>query len=335
MPRFLTSVLLALLLCGKTALSQAEPQMQRLVFAGPPASVSYPLIEMLDSGALDGLAQTVEFVQWTNPDQLRALVLQDEVDFVAVPTNVAANLHNRGIPLQLMNVSTWGALWMVSREPGRTRLADFKGEEIAIPFRADMPDIVFGLLAEKEGLAPNRDFQLRYTSTPLDAVALLLTRRIDHALLADPAVALVLRKSGSFPVSVVAPELHRSVNLQALWGELMDAEPRIPQAGIAVLGASRDNPALVQQVERAYRAAAERCYQQPQLCGERVAKRITLLSPEAVADALAVQPRHYATAQAARPELEAFFQLLLERQSASVGGQLPTDDFYGGPAAVQ
>lgn len=64
---------------------------------------------------------------------------------------MAANLYNRGVPLQLLNVSVWGMLALVSRTPGRHTLADFKGEEIAMPFRADMPDILFQLLARAQG----------------------------------------------------------------------------------------------------------------------------------------------------------------------------------------
>ena len=75
----------------------------RLRLAGPMATVSFPLMRLVDSGALAGLAEQVEFVAWTNPDQLRALVLGGEVDFVAAPSNVAANLYNRGAPLRLLD----------------------------------------------------------------------------------------------------------------------------------------------------------------------------------------------------------------------------------------
>jgi len=72
------------------ALAEAMPAMrERLVFAGPAASVTNPLIHMLESGALDDLARSTEFILWNNPDQLRALVIQGQVDFIAVPTNVA------------------------------------------------------------------------------------------------------------------------------------------------------------------------------------------------------------------------------------------------------
>src|SRR5574343_1399830 len=121
----------------------AQGKLERLVLAGPFAAVSFPLIHMVETGALQDVAQRVEFVAWKDPDQLRVLAMQGRADFVAMPTNVAANLYHRGVPLQLLNVSTWGVLWMVSRDTNLKTLADFKGKEVAIPFRADMPDIVF------------------------------------------------------------------------------------------------------------------------------------------------------------------------------------------------
>src|SRR5690606_37766011 len=149
---------------------------------------------MVETGALKDVADTVEMRPWKDPDQLRALALDPKTpaNFVAMPSNVAANLYNRGVRLKLINISTWGVLWMVSREAGLKTLADFKGKEIVMPFRADMPDIVFQALAQKQGLDPKKDFNLRYVNNPLDAMQLLITRRADHSLLAEPAVSVAL-----------------------------------------------------------------------------------------------------------------------------------------------
>jgi len=305
------------------------PLRARLVLAGPPAAVTFPLLHMLESGALDDVAREVTFTLWSSPDQLRVLALDGKADFMAMPTNVAANLYNRGVPLQLVNVSVWGMLWMVSRNPDLKTLADFKGQEIAVPFRADMPDIVFSYLIARSGMDPRRDFTVRYTATPMDAMQLLITRRVDHALLAEPAVSMALRRTQTFPLSVVAPDLYRSVNLQQEWGRLLDTEAHIPQAGMAVVGDVRHDAGLVARLEAAYAQSNQWCLENASACGALAAKYIPMLNPEAVADAVAFLPRHYTTAAQARAELEAFFTLLLARQPASVGGKLPADAFYG------
>lgn len=318
-------------LLSTACLASETLPVKKLVIAGPPAGVSNGLIHMLASDGFADIAEEVEFILWSNPDQLRALALNGKVDFIALPTNVAANLYNRGAPLALLNVSQWGVLWMISRDPNMKTLADFKGKEIAIPFRADMPDIVFTHLAERQGLNPNKDFKLNYTATPMDAMQLLIMRRVDHALLAEPAVSMALRKTKSFPLSLIAPELYRSVDLQQEWSRVMGSEARIPQAGIAVLGEKRQNTELLERFETAYAAATQWCQDNQQQCGKEVAAQVPMLSPKAVSDALAAQVTHYATAFDAKHELEAFFQILLDKQPASVGGKLPDANFYAHP----
>jgi len=323
---------LLLLLAVALGMGAAHARLPKLVLSGPYAAVSYPLIHMVESGALKDVAEVVEFRPWKDPDQLRVLALdaKAEADFVAMPTNVAANLYNHGVKLQLLNVSTWGVLWMVSRDPTLKTLADFKGKEILMPFRADMPDIVFQVLAEKQGLDVKRDFKLRYVGTPLDAMQLLITRRADHALLAEPAASVALRKTQSFPVSVIAPDLYRSVDLQQEWGRVMQRPARIPQAGIVAMGKALADPALIEKFQRAYAASLDWCEKNPDECGKLVAKRVDMLTPEGVADSVRVDNAVFVTAKDARPELEFFLGLLHAKQPAVVGGKLPDAGFYYG-----
>lgn len=319
---------LLLLFSASGYATQAEPILDKITLAGPAAGVSNALIHMVNTNALHGIAKEVEFIQWKNPDQLRALMLQGDVDFMALPTNVGANLYNKGVDLTLLNVSQWGVLWMISRDPNKTTLADFKGEEIAIPFRADMPDIVFTRLAKEQGINLKKDFKLNYTASPIDAMQMLVMRKVDHALLAEPALSMALRKTKSFPLSIVAPELFRSVDLQKEWGRLMNTQARIPQAGIAVLNTAKHSDALITRFEQAYAAANTWCQQNPDPCGEEVAAAVPMLNADAVADSIKVQSVYYADAYSAKPELKAFFQVLLDGQAASIGGKLPDDNFY-------
>ncbi|OGB30289.1 MAG: ABC transporter substrate-binding protein [Burkholderiales bacterium RIFCSPLOWO2_12_FULL_61_40] len=328
--RLLAGCLVAATVLATTGMpaAAAAAKLPRLVLAGPYAAVSNPLIHMVESGALKDLADQVEFIPWKDPDHLRVLAMDGQADFVAMPTNVAANLYNRGVRLQLLNVSTWGVLWMVSRDNSLKTLADFKGKEIAMPFRADMPDIVFQLLAEKQGLNVKRDFKLRYVGTPIEAMQLLITRRVDHALLAEPAISMALRKTHSFPVSVIAPELYRSVDLQREWGRVMQGEARIAQAGITVMGKAAADTNLIARFQAAYAASLAWCEARPEPCGALVAKRVDMLTPEAVADSIRIDNARFVPALDAQPELEFFFSQLLAKQPGLIGGKLPDAGFY-------
>ncbi len=227
---------LTLTLMALSSLLVGAEKLEKLVLSGPFASVAHPLAYMVENGTLNDVAKKVEFKMWKNPNELRALTMKNQADFIAVPTNVGANLYNKGVNIKLLNVSVWGILGMVSRDKELKSLKDFKGKEVVVPFRADMPDIVFRALLKKEGLNPNKDIKIQYVSTPMDAMKMLIMRKTNHALLAEPAISMALRKTKSFPVSVVAPTLYRSVDLQKEWGKVFNTKDEIPQAGMAEIG---------------------------------------------------------------------------------------------------
>lgn len=306
----------------------ANAARQHLLLAGPSAPVSLPLMRMVESGALAHLAQKVEFRLWNNPDQLRALAIRGEADLIATPSNVAANLYNRKIPIRLLEISVWKLLWLVTRQPRGQTLADYRDEEILVPFRSDMPDILFGLLARAQGLRPDKDFRIRHTATPMEAMQLLISRRAQHALLAEPAVSMALHKTRSLPMRVVAPELHRGLDLQQEWGRVFERTARIPMAGIAALGATLADSALLQALQSALQQAHLWCRDNPQACGEMAARHAPMLLPEAVSAALQIAPLQRQSGTEVRAELEFFYRQLLQVEPGLMGGALPGDDFY-------
>jgi NitT/TauT family transport system substrate-binding protein len=306
---------------------QADEKVDKIVIAGPFASVSHPLLHMIQTQALKDVAKEVEFRLWKNPDELRAIVIKGDVDFVAIPTNTAAILNNKGVDVKLLNVSVWGILGMISRDNNLKTLKDFKGKKIAVPFRADMPDIVFKQLLKKQGLDPKKDFDLVYVSSPIDAMQMLILRRIDHSLLAEPAISVALRKTKSFPVKLIAPDLYRSVDLQDEWARVFNTDNSIPQAGMAVLGRMTNKNIIARFMEE-YDKSLAWYMSHPQEAGVLVADKIELLSEEGVADSISHINMKSVRAVDAKDKMEFFFNVLKEEDPKSIGGHLPQDSFY-------
>ncbi len=301
-------------------------KVDTLVLSGPMASVSHPLLRMIEIGALNDVAKNVKFVMWKSPDELRALTLRGKANFIAVPTNVAANLYNKGVDIKLQNVSVWGILGMLTRDKNKKTLADFKGCEIVMPFRGDMPDIVFQEIAKKKGLDPKKDFKIQYVSSPIDAMQMLIMRRVDNALLVEPAISMALRKTHSFPLKLIAPDLYRSADLQQEWGEVFHVKGKIPQAGMATIG--KINPYIVKRFNEEYAKALQWYKTHPLEAGKLVNKYIPMLTPEAVADSISHVQLDDVDAKDAKEDLKFFFNVLKQNNPKIIGGKLPDAGFY-------
>lgn len=327
MKNFIYGFITLLLLTSNTLI--AGEKLDKIVISGPFASVSHPILHMIETNALSDVADKIEFKVWKNPDELRAMAIKGDVDFLALPTNTAAILNNKGVDIKLLNVSVWGILGMISRDNTLKSLKDFKGKKIAVPFRADMPDIVFKQLLKKEGLDPKKDFELVYVASPVDAMQMLIMRRIDHALLAEPAISMALRKTKSFPVSIVAPELYRSVDLQEEWGKIFGTNGDVPEAGVAVMGRMK-NEHVIKRFQEEYAKSLAWYKANQKEAGKLVVKTLDMLNQDGVTDSISHVRFKNISAADAKKDLEFFFNILKEEDPKSIGDKLPKDSFYYG-----
>ena len=308
--------------------ANAFEKLEKIVLSGPVASVSHPLIHMVSTGALDDVAKKVEFKLWKNPDELRALTIKGGADFIAVPSNVGANLYNKGVDIQLLNISVWGILGMITRDKNLKTLADFKGKKIAMPFRADMPDILFEEIVKAQGMDPKKDFDLQYMSSPFDAMQMLIMRRVDHALLAEPAISIALKKTGSFPLKIIAPDLYRSTDLQKEWGKTFKVEAKVPQAGMAVVGDMIKNKHIIKRFNEEYAKSLKWYKNNAQEAGKLVVKTIPMLDAGGVTNSIKHVQLETVDANKAKKDLEFFYGILEKNNPKTIGGKLPNESFY-------
>lgn len=304
----------------------AWAKMEKLVLAGPKSCATHPMAHMIEAGLLDQVAEEVQLVIWDNPDQLRALIAGGQADFSAVPSHVATNFYNKGVPLRLLNISVWGILWIVSTDPDVEKLADLKGEELLLTYRKELPDLVLTALAKKQGLDPARDFKLRYLPNFPAVAGQLISGQADNGMLAEPMASMALLRSAK--MKGTAPKLFRAVDLQEEWGRVYDTRPRIAAAGICAMPRIAKNPEVVRAFEEAYRKSAEWCKKNPEKAAGIVTKYIPGLKPGPVASALKNARLNVVTAMDAKPELIQFYSVLKSLNPAKIGGRLPDDGFY-------
>lgn len=318
-------VLLTLFCLSLVQSLHAQQRYPELVISGPGTLVSYPFFRMIETKALAEHADKVSFQHWQTPDQMRAMVINGQVHVSAVPSNVAAMFYNRGQQVSLTNVSVWGLLWLVSADKGLKTIKDYQNKKLMIPFRNDMPDLMFRSLTSTMGLSADKHFDLLYAASGMNAMQLLLAGKVDHALLPEPAVSILLlrnKQQGKRP-------LYRSISLSQSWAELFPKKPVIPQAGVMTTSLLQTDPAVRQAISQAYTDAAIWCQSNVEDCARLANKYLPQIPVNGAVEALKHSPLNSHTALEARSDLEAFFAKIAELDSRKIGGKLPAEGFYG------
>ncbi len=308
---------------GSTLPVIAQAAVSGLSLYGPPVGPSVVLSYIANKGLLSDHAQSVKFDVYKSPDVLRAGFLSGDWKLAGTPSYVAANLANKGLPVKLLNIMTWGMLYVLSYDETVKSPADLAGEKIGMFFRNDMPDLVFGRVMQQNGLTEGKDYTLHYVSTPFEALQLLLSGRIKHCVLPEPAATAGMVKGKKLGKSI-----HRSIDLAREWGSVTGGQGRFPMAGMMVheelLNA---HPDLIEGFHQACIAGTSWVKSNPKEAAAVAAENITLPAP-VIAKSI---PHTHLTAERAKDiqaELEQFYSILAEKNPSIIGGKLPAPDFY-------
>ncbi len=179
---------------SEAATTTSLAKLDKLTLVAPPGPMAIPMAYLKVNNKLAGVADETDLVIWENPDQLKAIVAGKQGDFVTVPSNTAAIFYNKGLPLQLLDISVWNITYLVTRDPAAADFTDIKGQSLVVPFQGSVPDVTFQYIVKKEGLDPVKDFKLRYAADPTQAAQLLVSGQVDNAVLSEAlATAVVLQ----------------------------------------------------------------------------------------------------------------------------------------------
>lgn len=288
-----------------------------------PESLAFgaPFAVLADRGAPQ-LTDELDVDVWTSPDVLRSLLINQEAELTAVPSYVAANLHNRDVDVQLAAIMVWGLLWVLGPDDIPATWDELEGATVVVPFPNDMPDLVFRRLLDHNGLVPGTDLEIRSVAQPAEAVAQLVSGQADWAVLPEHAASLALARA-----TESGRELDRVIDLQQAWGDAFDTPARIPQAGIVVPTSLAEQPALVTALLDEVADTVDVVNAQDPATIDLLADRFDL-PPGLVADVIPRLNLEVVPAAAAQEELEAFFTELAALSPEIIGGQLPDDGLY-------
>ncbi len=308
-----------------TVRSAVGTRLDALTINSMPATPSVVVAHLVESGALDAHVAKTTMKVWRSPDQMRAGVLSGEMNVFGTPSYSCANMLNRGVPVRMMNILTWGLLYIMSRDPAVRKVEDLAGRQVVLAFRNDAPDLIFRLVLRRSGMDPDKDVKLQYVGTPTEATQLFLAGKTDIAVLPEPAaVASQLRGMRN------GIEVTRAVDLTELYGTLTGRPGGIAQAG---LGVSEDlvqaRPELVKAIHDGCVAGGRWVANNPASAG-RLGGDYLNLNPAIIERSLPWFRLKVASAAEARPAMEAYFNDLIEMSPDILGGRLPDDRFYWG-----
>lgn len=254
-------------------------------------------------------------------DEVAPKLVQGQADIAAVPANLASVLYNNtkgGV--QVLAINTLGVLYIVESGDTVQSIADLKGKTIYASGKGATPEYALNYILAQNGLT--NDVTIEWKSEHAECLSVLATTPNAIAMLPQPFVTTAQTKAQNIRVAL---------DLTGEW-DALQAGAAAPSALITgvVVGRTEfvnENPQAVSAFLDHYKASVEFVNANTADAAALVGKYDIV--PAAIAEkALPKCNIAFIEGSEMKAKLVGYLSVLFEQNPKSVGGALPTDEFY-------
>lgn len=262
-------------------------------------------------------------ISYTNvsaPDQLVGKLIQGELDFAAVPTNLASVIYNKTEgAYKLTNVNTLNVIYILTNGVEINSIKDLEGKTVHISGKGATPDYMMKYLLSKNDLVIDEDVTLDFSLDHASLAQALSAGDVEIAVLPQPFVTTVQMNN---------PDVTVAVDLLDEW-EAVAGDALFAMGGLVVRSEfAKENPDIVEAFLDKYNESVAYVNENPKAASILVEKHGILPKAKIAELAIPLSNIVYMDAYEYKDAINEYYQVLYDFNKASVGGQLPDDAFY-------
>lgn len=312
--------------CGQTASNEAnnvdsqkketgEPTVITVVAPKSPAII--PLLRMIENNSM-GENTKIDLQLYNDMEAMMALASEGDYGILMVPAYTAANLNSKGVKVNLINVVTWGGMYLSTTDPNCNEWKDLEGKELYVPAKGSVPDIITQYFLKQNGLTIGENIEVVY-SNHAEIAQLLSVGTIKYAIDVQPYVTA--NKKNIKEYQVIS-------DFSEEWKRIQGEEYSMPATCmVANSEYLQENQELIGRFNQNISEAIQWTVDNPIAAGNLASVNLNV-NAELVAEAMPGFCFNYQSTGESKNDIEKYFEILLELKPESIGGILPDKAFY-------
>ena len=269
---------------------------------------------LMEQNELGLTLNTYEFTVAGAADELTGQLIQGGLDIAALPTNAISSLYNKTEgKIVSLGVNTLGVLYILENGESISSIADLEGKAILASGKGSTAEYVLNYLLTENGI----NAEIYWATEHAESATLAIAGEYDIVMLPEPFVTNVMAKNADLRVA-----LNLSEEWNVLTGEVLT------MGGIAIRKEFLEqNPEAVAEFVKDYGMSIEFTNANPAEAGVLIEK----FEIAAAAVAESAIPRCnivWLSGDEYPTVLTNFLSVLFEANPASIGGNMPGEDFY-------
>ena len=278
--------------------------------------------KLLQDNASGESVNSYEVTVAAEATEIVSMIAAGQLDIAAVPTNAAAALYNKTQgAIRILALNTAGVLYILEQGDTVHSMADLKGKTIYSVGQGANPEYVLRHLLAENGLKDGENVTLEFLDSA-ELTTKAAAGEIEVCMLPVPAVTTVLMKNSN---------MRSALNLSEEWDKLNNGSTLTMGCVIAPASYVQDHPEAVAEFLKEYEASIRFVLDDP-VAGAAYCEQFEIVPNSKVAEkAIPDANLIFVSGAGIRPAIEGYYKVLFDSDPKSIGGALPSDDFY--PAA--
>ena len=296
----------------------AEATVSTIRVAGMTGPTGIGLVSLAEKSKIE---QSYSISFYKSAEEIVPLLVKGELDIAAVPANLAAIQFNKNNGyVQVIAINNLGVLSILEKGSSISSVSDLKGKVIYAPAsgKGAVPEFSLNYILEANGLDPQKDVTIEWKTEVKEILAALKKTDGGIALLPQPAATTALANVDG---------LREAININDAWNSLEVDSKLVTGVIVARTEFIKENPKAVAKFLEEYEASVK-------FATENVEEAAKLTAKYGIAEeaiALKAIPKCNITfikGAEMKNTLSAYLKTLFDAKPASIGGKMPTDDFY-------
>jgi NitT/TauT family transport system substrate-binding protein len=258
---------------------------------------------------------------YSAPDQITPKIINQEVDFATIPSNLAAVLYNKtGGNISIIATNVMGVLYVLENGDTVNTIEDLNGKTIYATGQGASPEYALNELLTANGMEPGTDVTIEFMAEHADLANMMAAGEVNLALVPEPFVSIILAKN---------PDVKIKLSVNEEWQKIFGDEIGTPM-GVTIVqnDFAAENPQAVADFMEAYASSVEFVTTDPQAASLLIEEHGILAKAKLAENAIPRCMISFISGEENQQMLEPYFNVLFESNPASVGGTLPDEAIY-------
>lgn len=282
---------------------------------------SMGLVYLMSQSEKGETANNYDFTMAAAADELLVKMVSGEMDIVLIPANVASILYQKtegGVCV--IDINTLGVLYLVSGDNSMVSMEDLKGKTVYLTGKGTTPDYVLQYLFTQNGLTID-EVTLEYKSEAAEVAAVLAK---------DPEAVGVLPQPFATAATMQNEDLTVVMDLAAEWSRVQGEGGSSLVTGVTVVRNEflKENPEAVAVFMKEHQESAAYANDHVKEAAELVISYGIIEKAPVAEKAIPYCNITYIDGEDMKTALLGYLEVLYGQDASSVGGSLPSDDFY-------